>query len=544
LPWLFLAAGLASAQETVAPPPRFPAAVEQVVVDAVVLDERRAAVTGLSQDDFLLVEDGAPQQIVSFEAVETHPSASASPSATPSRAAARASPSPAARRTIMIVFDDLGLDSVHGERARAAVADFVGSDVTSGDQLLLASTSGRDRWVARTDAEVGDLLEVVSRLRGLASPDLSEQRMSDDEAYRIHVEHDARTAAQVADRYSAGGVTMGRALGDLVSANAAATYQRASARARQALTALERSARSLQAVPGRKAVALVSPGFFHAPGVEEYRRVLEACREANVAVYFVTAPGSDQTASSPAVEPVFPFAPPRQPDEGPPDEAGREQPGVRQEAFAGAFPAADHAASAGSERIADDTGGFVVRDTNDLAAGLRRVAEDSRAYYLLGYVSTNTARDGRYRRITVRLSPRANESGGRRRVRARRGYYAPSDAPPLDAASLAEQELQRVLDSPVDRSDIPVRLAAYTFEDSTRTPGMVRCLVAAEVDGRALTLPPKGARGDASLDVAYESLPRGEGIGERTLKRVPLTTAARDWVPWSRNSCFPPESTG
>jgi hypothetical protein len=70
--WLVLAAGLSAGQEPPAPP-RFPAAVEQVVVDAVVLDERGAAVTALSRDDFLLAEDGAPQEIVSFEAVEAPP---------------------------------------------------------------------------------------------------------------------------------------------------------------------------------------------------------------------------------------------------------------------------------------------------------------------------------------------------------------------------------------------------------------------------------------------------------------------------------------
>ncbi len=542
--WLVLAAGLSAAQGPPAPP-LFPAAVEQVVVDAVVLDERGAAVTGLSRDDFLLAEDGAPQEIVSFEAVEAHPPAGGAQPALPSGARVAtnaASSSPAPRRTIVIVFDDLGLSPPQGERARAAVADFVRTQVISGDQLSLASTSGRDRWVARTEEEIKDLLDVVSRLRGLASSDLSEQGMTDDEAYRIQVEHDPRTTAQVAERYRAAGVTMGQALGQLVNANAGATYQRASIRARQTLAALERSARSLQGVRGRKAVILVSPGFFYERGVAEYRRVLEACREANVAVYFLNAAGLDERPSNLGVAPVLPFRQPRPPDEAPPGEAGGEQPGAEQEAFASAFQARDHAAAAGSDSVADDTGGFVVRDTNDLASGLRRMAEDSRAYYLLGYVSTNAARDGRYRKITVRLSPRAGASRGGRRVRARRGYYGPTDAPPAHTATLAEEELGRVLDSPVDRSDVPVRLAAYTLEDSARTPGTIRCLLVAKVDGRALTPPGKGGRGDASLDVAYETLPRGGGRSERALKRVKLKPAgiSRDWVQVEQEFLLPP----
>ena len=522
---LLLCAGLAAAQEPAAPPLRFPASIEQVVVDAVVLDERGAAVSGLSRDDFLLAEDGAPQAIVSFEAVETPaPAGAVQPAASGARVGQ--SPSPAARRTVVIVFDDLGLSPPQGESARAAVADFVRAEVPSGDQLSLASTSGRERWVARTEAEIEDLLDVLARLRGLSVSDLSAERMTDAEAYRIHVEQDPRTAAQVADRYRAAGVRMGQALDQLVRADAGARHQRASTRARQTLAALERSARSLQGVRGRKAVILVSPGFFYETGVAEYRRVLEACREANVAVYFLNAAGLDAMPTDLGAPPVLPFAL----LEGQPS-AGA--PGAEQEAPAVAFPARDHAATAGSDSVADDTGGFVVRDTNDLAGGLRRMAEDSRAYYLLGYVSTNAARDGRYRKIAVRLSPRAGAGRGSRRVRARRGYYGPTDAAPARTASLAEEELRRALDSPVDRSDVPVRLAAYTFEDSTRTPGAIRCLLVAEVDGRALTLPRKGERGDAGLDVAYETLPRGGGRSEQALKRVKLGAGAsltRDWV--------------
>ena len=44
--------------------------------------------------------------------------------------------------------------------------------------------------------------------------------------------------------------------------------------------------------------------------------------------------------------------------------------------------------------LADETGGRYVESTNDLTIGMRRVAEDLTHYYLLGYTSTNNARDG------------------------------------------------------------------------------------------------------------------------------------------------------
>jgi hypothetical protein len=71
--------------------------------------------------------------------------------------------------------------------------------------------------------------------------------------------------------------------------------------------------------------------------------------------------------------------------------------------------------------LAENTDGIAIVNTNDLAAGMKRIVDDVSAYYLLGYYSTNTAHDGRYRRIEVKAkAPGLN-------VRARRGYYAPSN---------------------------------------------------------------------------------------------------------------------
>jgi len=73
--------------------------------------------------------------------------------------------------------------------------------------------------------------------------------------------------------------------------------------------------------------------------------------------------------------------------------------------------------------LADNTDGLAVVNTNDLGAGMKRIVDDVSAYYLLGYYSTNTAHDGRFRRIDVKAKP-PNVN-----MRARRGYFAPSDMP-------------------------------------------------------------------------------------------------------------------
>jgi VWFA-related protein len=70
--------------------------------------------------------------------------------------------------------------------------------------------------------------------------------------------------------------------------------------------------------------------------------------------------------------------------------------------------------------LANETGGFAVVNTNDLLSGVRKISDDLSAFYLLGYYSTNTATDGRFRKIEVRV--KAPDV----KVSARRGYTAPT----------------------------------------------------------------------------------------------------------------------
>lgn len=72
--------------------------------------------------------------------------------------------------------------------------------------------------------------------------------------------------------------------------------------------------------------------------------------------------------------------------------------------------------------LAENTDGFAVVNTNDLQAGARRISDEVSTFYLLGYNSTNSATDGRFRRIEVRMADRRID------VRARRGYLAATAA--------------------------------------------------------------------------------------------------------------------
>ena len=54
--------------------------------------------------------------------------------------------------------------------------------------------------------------------------------------------------------------------------------------------------------------------------------------------------------------------------------------------------------------LAADTGGKALLDNNDLSLGIVQAQKDISSYYILGYYSTNTAIDGRYRRIKVQIN--------------------------------------------------------------------------------------------------------------------------------------------
>jgi len=71
-------------------------------------------------------------------------------------------------------------------------------------------------------------------------------------------------------------------------------------------------------------------------------------------------------------------------------------------------------------RLAKDTGGFLVENTNDLSAGVARMQRERTTYYLLAYQPTNTNLDGKFRKIGVKVKrPKTT-------VHARPGYVAPT----------------------------------------------------------------------------------------------------------------------
>ena len=106
--------------------------------------------------------------------------------------------------------------------------------------------------------------------------------------------------------------------------------------------------------------------------------------------------------------------------------------------------------------LAADTGGKAFLDSNDFGRVFKGVQDDTSMYYLLGYHSTNTAKDGKYRRITVQV----NRPGVK--IDARRGYYAEADFRHSNKDD-RERQLQEELASELPSTDLPVYLATAYF---------------------------------------------------------------------------------
>src|SRR5262249_26282603 len=121
----------------------------------------------------------------------------------------------------------------------------------------------------------------------------------------------------------------------------------------------------------------------------------------------------------------------------------------------------------GLDYLAKQTGGFLVRDTNDLNRGIERVMDDQRGYYLLGYVpeeSSFGAAGGfsRFHKIKVTVK-RAGLH-----VRSRTGFYGVSDEAARPAAPAPEQQLIQALFSPFSGGEIGLRLTSIFGHDAKR----------------------------------------------------------------------------
>ncbi|WP_446741669.1 VWA domain-containing protein [Silvibacterium acidisoli] len=141
--------------------------------------------------------------------------------------------------------------------------------------------------------------------------------------------------------------------------------------------------------------------------------------------------------------------------------------------------------------LSSDTGGKAFFDNNDFSPAFERVQRDTSAYYVIGFRSTDTRRDGRYRRLAIKLN--RNDL----KLEFRPGYYAPADFQHSNRED-RERELEDELSSDLPATDVSVYLEALYFRtDDTHYYVPVSIVV----PGSQIPFVKGGDRDKATLDI-------------------------------------------
>jgi VWFA-related protein len=141
--------------------------------------------------------------------------------------------------------------------------------------------------------------------------------------------------------------------------------------------------------------------------------------------------------------------------------------------------------------LSSDTGGKAFFDSNDFSPAFDRIQRDTSAYYVIGYHSSDIRRDGRYRRLSIKVDR------GDVKLEYRPGYYAPADFKHANKDE-REQQLQDELDSQLPATDIAVYLQALYFRTAENRFFVPISLV---VPGSQIPFVKGGDRDKATLDI-------------------------------------------
>ena len=425
----------------------YSAGTTAILVDVVVRDRRGRPVLDLTADDFEILEDAARQTIGSFSVVErgggigirvgrrvSTPAEPAANAETPS------SPVPTDVPTVALVFDALRPEAlVLAQKAALSYLPLSGeNDARVGvfasdpglrvlqpytDNLSLArravyavTAAGTSRQEAETERRhvLNDRLNALDALGlGRDSTPFSPQGGNPTAAQTLVEQAMTELEMRMLRTFE----SLDRDHRGFGSANALLSV-----------------VQSLTLLPGRKTLVYLSEGLPASPVMQaKLDTLVNAANRSNVTVYAIDAAGlraestlteTRREVDAAAQERLRQTSVSRDPTNGPLMRIVE-----RTEDLLRLDP------HGGLARLAEDTGGFLIRDTNDLSSAFRRIDEDNRFHYLLTYSPINVEYDGKFRTIQVRVKREGMQ------VFARKGYLAvPPSARPVmsyEAAALA-----------------------------------------------------------------------------------------------------------
>jgi len=429
---IFAGARPALAQDSSVPPPSgFVLKVngELVLTNVVARDARTGEpVRGLKQSDFTVFENGKPQQISTFdfESVEmaaplheaTVSGLAAGAAGNGNKAATVARPAAVARpeelrnhRLIVLFFDLTSMQPEDLDRSVKAAQDFLRQKMQPADLVALISLGDTLKVDQDFTADQAALIRKVAVYNG-----------TEGEGFQPGA---TANSNQVED---ATGYTPDESEYNDLNTD-------------RELFALRAVAKSLEKINEKKSLLYFSGGISR-DGIENQaslRAAINAAVRSNLAIYSVDTRGLQ------AVSPLG-------------DAATGSLRGTG--AFSGGALANNMNANFATQEVmatlSSGTGGKAFFDSNDFAPAFAQVQRDSSAYYALGFHSLNPARDGRYRKLTIKI----NRPGVK--LEYRPGYYAPADFQHAGRED-REQELEEQLASDLPATDMAVYLDAMYF---------------------------------------------------------------------------------
>jgi VWFA-related protein len=253
-------------------------------------------------------------------------------------------------------------------------------------------------------------------------------------------------------------------------------------------------ASSLGAIPGRKAVIFFSEGLILPSSVmQTFPAIIDAATRNNVSFYTVDAAGlrvesknletSKEIASRSELRMAI-LA--NSTDVDGPMTKGLE----RNEDLLRLNP------DSGLGRLASETGGFLITDSNDLTGKLQKVDEDLHSYYLVSYRSNNQNYDGHFRKIDVRVKRSGLD------VQSRKGYFALRSTFVSPVLSYEAPALGALENQPKANS-FPFYAAGFSFPERERV-GLVPII--ADLPMSAFTFAPDQAKKVYQTDFSVVAL--------------------------------------
>ena len=439
-------------------PPRtvFRSGRDLVSIDVIVRDRAGNVVRGLAAADFEVREDGRLQEVQTFSFQEITTDAAPVPAAELLAAAEEraAPPAPlapealAGRRLIVLLFDVSSMQPEDVQRAVDSAAKYVDERMTSADLVAVATIGSRLDVLADFSgdrAAVAAALAQLGYIEGTATDAPAAATTATDEEEAAAEEAGASESAEL----------------DLFNNDVR-------------LRALKTLADTLAAIDQKKAIVYFSAGMQRSgqDNQIELRSAVNSAIRANVSIYPIDTRG---------LQAVVPGGDARQ-------ASGRGQGLFSGRRVADQFGRLDASADTLTS-LAGNTGGRAFLDTNDFGEAFSRVQRDMSAYYLLGYSSANGVKDGRFRRVQVRVKRDGL------RVEARAGYYAERDFAHTSRGD-REAMLQEQLFADVSATDLPVLVTGGWFRlsgDRYYVP------ISVAVPGSAVPVAPK--KNTVTIDV-------------------------------------------